>query len=146
MGGTFTFTPKTEEEIQKAQLLEDGDYTFELIQAKFKTSQAGNPMIELVLKVFDNDGSQRIIYDYLLSNHKNMEYKIRHFCYSVGLEKEYESGELSELNFMKALSGKARIKTRKDKDGTYPPKNVVQDYLGEKIESANEIKDDDVPF
>jgi hypothetical protein len=44
----------SEDEVQKARefpLLDPGIYNFAVIESKFKYSQAGNPMIQLTLRV-----------------------------------------------------------------------------------------------
>ena len=53
----FKFEPKSEEEL--TDLLEEGAGKFEVTGAKAKESKAGNPMIELTLKVWDGKGDQK---------------------------------------------------------------------------------------
>ena len=55
-----------------------------------------------------------------------MQWKIKHFCESVGLEAEYQAGELTGA-LCSGRSGKVKIGTQPAKDG-YPPKNVIKDY------------------
>lgn len=119
-------TPKTDEELASMNLLPDGIYDFEIIESQDDTSNSGNEMIHCKLKVFKSDGSSYILVDDYLVNTDRMQWKIKHFCESVGLEAEYQAGELTgELCF--GRSGKVKIATQPAKDG-YPPKNTAKDY------------------
>lgn len=130
----FRYTPKTEEECQKAlqyPMLEPGIYDFQVISAEYKTSSKGNPMIALKLCVWNEDGKQFHIFDYLVATEK-MEWKTKHFCDSVGLSKEYESGAFNE-DLCANRCGKASIiyqAGQKKPDGSYyADKNAVEDYV-----------------
>ena len=143
----FTFQPKTEREL--VDLLDAGDGDFEIIDAKDRESKKGSPMIELKLNVFDANGKSKHVYDYLvLTEHNLCQRKIRNCCYAVGLDKQYESGSLSSVDFA-GKKGKLTIDID-DKDPAYPPKNIIRDYIGRdkiaKTESKEEFKDSDIPW
>ena len=141
---SFTFVPLTEEEINAANLLPDGEYDFEVIAAKDKLSKSGNTMIELQLKVWDNAGREHIIFDYLLLS---LMYKVKHFCDAVGLIESYKAGLIKDHECV-AKIGKAKIIIQKGKDG-YPDKNSVKDYLASKNEEPKKTDNfvsDDIPF
>lgn len=88
------FTPKTDAEIASMNIIADGIYDFEILSADDDTSQNGNDMIHLKTKVFKADGGFIFVDDYLVNTEK-MQWKIKHFCESVGLEAEYQAGDLT---------------------------------------------------
>lgn len=156
------FEPKTEEELH--DYLEIGEGDFEVFKAERTDAKStGNPMIALILKVWDKNGDQALIYDNLmLTGTKFALRHIRHFCYSCGLENFYESGKLN-ANDCTGRKGKLKIGFKpesKSKDGkqTYKAKNVVDDYImiGVQVQEATNGKskyvpkeeafDDDIPF
>jgi hypothetical protein len=157
------FDPKTEEELH--DFLEVGDGNFEVFKATRKEAQStGNPMIELVLKVWDKNGENKLIYDNLmLLSNKFALRRIRHFCYSCGLGDFYEAGKLNATDCI-GKQGKLKIGFKPEahsKDGRlYKAKNVVDDYEIEVSCASNEPKkqnssftsaqdekfDDDIPF
>lgn len=147
------FTPLSEDEILKSNLLEEGIYDFSILHAEEKISQAGNKMIELCLQVADGSGLLRRIFDYLILNEKWM-FKIRHCCDCLGMIDKYDSGKLYAEDFLDK-EGKVEIYIQEDKTGKYGPKNAVKDYvkrLDLKVENVsigerNEGEfDDDIPF
>ncbi len=143
------FTPRKDEEL--SNLLEEGEGQFEVIKAIKKESKSGNPMISLVLKCWDAKGNQGNIFEYLILNDNVFSMrKIKHFCYSVGLEQKYESGELNAYE-CENKSGNLIIGIQKDKTGKYPDKNSVYDFLKKKeidIKKVDQNKDlnDDIPW
>jgi hypothetical protein len=92
------FTPISKEEADKQSkksytLLSEGDYDFVVISATNKISKSGKDMIELVLGLYDGkENPVARIYDYLL---EDFQWKIRHFCESVGLKKIMRTGYLT---------------------------------------------------
>lgn len=123
------FQPKTENEVLSEGLLERGEYDYEIADATEKTSQAGNEMIELKVRVFDAEGNARVIFDYLL---EAMAYKLRHAAYAVGLGDSYETGALEAQHFI-GRTGRCKVGVQKDKTGAYPDKNIIQDYMVDPI-------------
>jgi hypothetical protein len=159
---SFAFEPMSEEQIKSLNFMEEGEYSFEVTKATQKTSKSGNPMIELQLKVWEKqNGGVKIIFDYLVST-KNMLYKIKHFCDSVGLEKEYLAGSfeaedcIGRMGFAYIILQKGQPK---EGGGYYTDKNAVQDYVANKSKGHTEplldakersehadLFDDDIPF
>jgi hypothetical protein len=148
------FIPKSEEELN--DLFQPGSYIAEVFKAEEKTSKSGNEMIELQLKVYSKDLSEsRLVFDYLVDI-KSMAYKIKHFCDSCGITKIYESGKLSADNCA-GKSCQVALTINEDKDGKYPPRNAVKDYI-KKNDTQNtvivpgfgqgtvESNNDDIPF
>lgn len=146
------FDPKPESELIDLLLTGDGD--FEVLEATEKNSKNGNPMIELKLKVWDSTGHEGIMFDYLMLTGSNYSVrKIRHFCYSCGLQSSYDSGSLGASECI-GKQGKLKIDFQKGTNG-YSDKNVVKDYITEsdtKVAGANQSAaqddkfDDDIPF
>jgi hypothetical protein len=124
----------TEDELIRASLLEPGVYPFEVMTAEDKVSKTGNEMIELKLNVF-SDNQEAHVFDYLL---EKMAFKLRHFAEATGLISDYEVGSLDAL----ACMGKvAYVKIGIDKgNGSFPPKNVVLDYVKAEVAGAPPTK------
>jgi hypothetical protein len=122
----MNFTPKSEAEVG-FKLLEPGVYPFQVIFAESKVSQAGNPMINMKLLITDSTGRASTVRDFLM---EKIDYKLRHFCFSVGLEETYTSGALTP-DFCSGREGYAKIAVDQytTKDGREGEKNIVQDYL-----------------
>ena len=139
------FTPKTEKEINDAGLWPNGVYAFKVMDVEERVSKAGNDMIVLKLKVYNNNGDCIHVDDYLL---ESMPRKLRHAAECCGLLPEYEAGNLIASNFDWA-EGRLRLKIQRRKDGDYPDENVVADYVvGPKVNATSDqaVLDDKVPF
>lgn len=118
------FEPKTKEEAFKVNLIEKGNYPFKINSAMEKTSSKGEPLIELILTVFDQEGKKHIVYDYLSPKFE----KFYHFIYAIGEGKMAQDGTLF-LDRLKDKEGLCKIYIKEDKTGQYPNKNAVADYL-----------------
>lgn len=149
------FQPKTERQIAEEGLMPKGTYSFEVFEAADKVSKTGNDMIELRLRVFDAEGNSRgMVTDYLL---EKLAYKLRHAADACGILDKYESGEIAAADFS-GKYGDLKIGIQSDKEGKYPDKNVVADYVVKvKADGADmppaghpaaaaPIHDPDVPF
>ncbi len=154
---TFNFQPKTDEEIEKMNLLPDGKYRFTVRNAEETVSKSGNSMVKLTLEVYGHDGGSAFIIDYLVAS-DNMAWKVKHFCDAVKLLEEYQKGTLVVQNIIR-LEGYATITTEKQSD--YPARNKVKDYSATKEPTKNNtltekkgdpnkpleiIEDEDLPF
>jgi hypothetical protein len=139
------FTPKTEKEV--SLLLEEGPGSFEVIKSIKKISKTGNSYIALTLKCWDKNGTQGIIFDNLsASDHPFVQRKNRHFCYSVGLENQYEEGKLNAI-MCDDKTGNMIIGIQKDKEVDKPDKNCILDYIHIEKNTKNDAPlNDDVPF
>ena len=149
-------TPKTENEVRDSGLWPVGEYDFEIVSSIEKLSQSGNEMIELKVKIFDEDGKSITLFDYLL---ESVAYKLRHCSSACGVIDKYESGELSGSDFL-GKTGRLKLRIQPEKNG-YPAKNSISDYV---VPSGNVVKssprpaaksppptpstmdDDDIPF
>lgn len=131
------FTPKTEKELNSYPVWDKGDYSFEVIEAKDTTSQKGNDMIVLDIKLFDGDKTMRVR-DYL--GEWSM-YKIKHLCEACGLTKQYEAGEIAAILF-ENRTGKLKLDCKPDDD--FP--NSVKDYIVPVDENEDVLGGDEIPF
>lgn len=142
------FTPKSKEEALTVGLLQKGNYPFVVVKAEERISKSNNPMIKVLLKVWDDSGREYLVYDYLM---ESIEHKLRHFCYSIGHGEMSEKGEF-DCDLVKNKQGVCKIYTQEDKSGQYQPKNAVADYIlsDHNVESLkkdeNDFKDDEIPF
>ncbi len=119
------FTPKTDKELAEERLLPEGQYGFEISGGVDKTSKAGNEMIELTVRVFKEDGTFLLVTDYLM---EVILYKVSHAAKVCGLEDKYNAGTLEAGDFI-GKTGQLKLGIQKDKNGQYPDKNVVKDYV-----------------
>ena len=146
---SLKFKPMTEDEVVSVNLLPQDNYDFEVVKAVEKMSKSGKEMIELQLKIHASTGT-KIIFDYLLFT-DNFAYKVRHFFYSIGMGSQYDNAEKEgiDVNELSGRMGKLKLIQVKDKEGLYPPRNSVSDYIVEKKSSSEEkveFKDDDIPW
>lgn len=123
------FQPKTEKQIAEEGLMPEGVYSFEVSGAKDAVSKNGNDMIELKLRIFDNEGNSRgMITDFLM---EKIAYKLRHAADACGVLDKYESGEILACDFENKM-GEVKVRIQKDKNGQYPDKNIIADYVVKK--------------
>lgn len=146
------FQPKSEEEINAANLLPGGDYDFEVFAASEEVSAKGNDMVKLTLHIEGEEGRRHTVFDYLVGSDASM-FKVRGFAVCVGLLPQYEVGEMS-ADSMIGRTGRCQIGID-DKNKAYAPKNVVRMYHkpmnGTAMAPASKaqaaaVVDDDIPF
>lgn len=119
------FTPKSKEEALTVGLLPKGNYPFVVLKAEEKISKSNNPMIQVLIKVWDETGREHLVYDYLM---ESIEHKLRHFCYSIEQGTMSETGDF-DCELVKDKQGLCKIYIQEDKSGQYAPKNAVADYI-----------------
>lgn len=105
-----------------------------IIEAAEKRSKSGNDMIEIAVGVFDADGNERTIRDWL-TNSKLGAARLRHCCDAVGALTRYEAGEITEADFA-GNACQVRIGIEKGR-GRYPDQNVVLDYRAAAAQVVN---------
>jgi hypothetical protein len=173
---SFTYKVfETEEEAIKAKqfpMLEYGEYDFMCVEADYKVSQNGNPMIALKLKI-EWDDKEFFVYGNLIGT-DNMVFMTKHFCEATRLEKEYMQGIFNESY---ALNKRGRVmigvedERPNPKGGVWKAKNKIIDFVNIKTvhenitgpynmpepkpkgnktfaptPAADHIPDDDIPF
>lgn len=142
------FQPKTEREIAEAGLWPKGDYQFEILEAEETTSNSGNEMIKMKVKVYNDQGRSQNIFDYIVAG--VMEHKLRHLCEAAGLLAEYEQGEIEAYQLV-GKTGYCKVGISKDKSGQYADRNGITDYLVDTpVDAAKvageKLKDDSIPW
>jgi hypothetical protein len=137
-------TPISDQDLAVMGLIPEGEYSFEVQSAEDTQSKSGNDMIKLVLCVWDAEGRQHTVYDYLL---EAMPKKLKHFARHCGLITKYEAGELLADDCV-GKCGTLSLVIQEDKTGKYPPRNSVANYLEKKdfVCTQSDVKEDDVPF
>lgn len=162
----FSYDVMSEQEAieERFNLLKEGEYDAVILASQDKVSaNRGNPMMDIMLQVFDETGKARNVRDFLVFT-KSMMWKVIRFADSAALLKEYEEGKLcSEV----AVGQRVRVKIGIEEGGEisqdklqgkaagskYPDKNKVEDYIKRSEQNPVESKtktdpelDDDVPF
>ncbi len=144
----FSFQPLSEQEC--LNLLQPGEYDFVVKNAEATRSKAsGKPMMKLTLGVYDKNGREHTIVDYLLDS---IMYKVRGFAYGTGLDDRYETGGFLPEECMNR-TGKCEIIIDEPEPGSkFNPKNVVKNYVKRLkteqkiIPSIDQTMNDDLPF
>ncbi len=157
--------PKTEKQIQEMNLWPVGEYGFEILSTATiggtqhntceTVSRNDKDMIQLVVKLFNDEGKFRILRDFLL---ESMAFKLRHAAEACGLLNNYERGELLADDFI-GKTGIASVFIKKDKNGKYSDQNAISDYVVQKDDKglsghekskrdgfAPSVPDDEIPF
>lgn len=136
----FKYQVLSDEEIDsQRKILLPGTYNFEVMDSTGGNSKSGNHMITLTLKIWDHEGKEHVLKDWLVS-HPGMIFKIKHFWESVG-KPEFYNGANEPWHF-DSQSGKLEIRIQKNKeDGKEYPK--VYDYIKK---DPNDLEEDDLPF
>ena len=134
------FTPKSETELTRFAALPDGDYPFTVLESAEQISKsaknAGRPMVKLKLNVHGKE-YDRHVYDYFADWFS--EWKLKHFCETAGLVRQYEAGEIDpEGNALAGRQGFVRIKLVNDPQ--FGEKNEVDDYIAPKLKPLAETK------
>ena len=137
------FKPLTQKEYSELGLLPPGIYRFEVIKAEEATSQKGNPMIKLTLKV-NHEGKDRLVFDNIM---EAFQKKLYQFAHNVGLSDKYELGTLTAVDCLHKVGYCEIIK--RDAQGPYDAKNEVKSYLPKPTIEAivtPDINEDMIPF
>jgi Protein of unknown function (DUF669) len=149
----MNFTPKSDEELQMESLMPEGSYSYQVIKAEDKVSQAGNEYTAITLKVWDDEGKEHQVFTNMA-----LIKLLKHFCDVNNMQDEYKSGNIPPENFLYKSCGKVMLKIEGEKPngkgGMYRAKNVVSDYIvaphGSTLKPLPEVKndfpDDDIPF
>ncbi len=159
MGFSYEVMNEQEALAERFQLLKEGEYDAVVAVSEDKISaNSGNPMMSLVLSVFDDQGKSHEVRDFLVFT-KTMMWKVVHFSDSAGLMNEYEQQKLcsdiargARVRVKIGLEEGAEIPTDKLNGkpiGTkYFDKNKVEDYIKREEQNGKKdaFKDDDIAF
>lgn len=147
---------------ERFHLLKEGEYDA-IISASQDTVSAnsGNPMMDMTVSVFDDNGKSHDVRDFLVFT-KTMMWKVVHCADSAGLLPEYEAQKFCS----DTVTGKrVRVKVAVEQGGIipddklkgkapgsrYPDKNKIEDYVRKEDQkplenSGTAFLDDDTPF
>jgi hypothetical protein len=161
----MNWTPKSEEEVTKNDLLEPGLADFEVKKAETKVSAKGNKYLNVMLVCWDVNNDESVVWDILMDG--KMAWKLRHFFYACGCGAIYESGNLSEPGELVGRAGQCKLRVGQDRERKHPPKMEVADYVVDEsekqgpdykslktkdrevlnpISDKKEFEDDQIPF
>lgn len=136
----MNFNPLSETEV--LNLIPAGEYDFLVKEAEDRHSKTGNEMIKLTLAIWDANGNERIVFDYLLDK---LMYKVKHFADAVGLEEKYLAGGYSAQDCLN-LSGRCKvIVDEPEENSPYPPKNSIKDYCKADKNAAVKLSSNKAP-
>jgi hypothetical protein len=164
----FSYIPMSEQQAmdERYNLLKEGEYDAVITASEDRVSiNSGNSMMDMMISVFDDEGREHAVRDFLVFTPKMM-WKVIHFADSAGLSQLYSKGQLcSEL----AVGNRVRVKITIEKGGVipddklngkpvgsvYPDKNKIEDYVKNVLQKPLPAKsganlldqlDEDVPF
>lgn len=162
---SFDYQVYTEQEAmaERFQLIKEGEYEAVITASSdTKSASSGNPMMDMTVTVYDENGKNHDVRDFLVFT-KQMMWKVVHFAESAGIEKEYEAGKLcSQVSINKVVRVKIIVEQGseipqdklkgKPLGSKYPDKNKVEDYIkkGASVtpngENPPPFEDSDIPF
>lgn len=154
----FAYQVMNEQEAmqERFQLLKEGEYDAVITASSDSQSKTGNPMMDMTVSVYDENGKAHDVRDFLVFTSKMM-WKVVHFADSAGCLQGYEDGKLcSEM----AIGKRVRVKINIEEGGEipqdklkgkslgskYPDKNKIEDYIKKDDQKPLEQKADDCPF
>jgi len=128
-------------------LIPDGEYDAEIVDAEETKSKAGNDMMKLTVKVFPG-GGDRIVFDYAVV--PKTLYKLKQLAAAVGEGAKFAAGQL-EPSDLRGKGCRVTIETEAGKNG-FDDKNAIRRYLPQVAgempgrSSTPPRHDDDIPF
>lgn len=162
----FQYDVMSEQEAlaERFQLIKEGIYEGVITSSQDTKSSTGNPMMDMTVTVYDENGKPHEVRDFLVFT-KTMMWKVIHFCDSAGILKEYEEGKLcSQVAIDKRVMVKIVVEEGReipqDKlqgkplGSKYPDKNKVGEYIKRSDQGAQApatgdnpppFTDDDIP-
>lgn len=132
---------------ERFQLLPSGEYDAVIIKSEDKISaSSGNPMMDITLQVYDKEGYQHPVRDFLVFT-KAMMWKAIHCADSAGIIEQYKAGKLCS-NTIQGKSVRIKLGVEEGKEipedklgdrspgARYPDKNKVEDYIKRTSQSS----------
>ena len=121
-------------------LLEEGDYEFQVANAKYQQSTKGNMQWVLQLRIDKPDGNWAYVWEYFPETESN-QWKFNQFFKSIGKFGVKDTGEMK--NVLSEI-GNAHIIIKKQEG--YKDKNAVKYFIEQKEPEKAAISDEDLPF
>ena len=120
------FNPMSEQEANSGLCLPTGEYDFEIIKAEETNSKSsGLGMFALELRVIGDDGVERRVRDYVMTEGK-AAYRLRQCAVGCMLLEQYNAGELTGFDF-EGRTGRVRLGIEKSEQ--YGDRNRVMSYV-----------------
>lgn len=163
----FQYDVMSEQEAlaERFQLIKEGIYEGVITSSQDTKSSTGNPMMDMTVTVYDDNGKPHDIREFLVFT-KTMMWKVIHFADSAGLLKEYEEGKLcSQVAIDKRVMVKIIVEEGseipqdklkgKPLGSKYPDKNKIGEYIKKEAQAETKVGqseinppliDDDIPF
>lgn len=154
----FNYEVLTEQEAmeERFNLLKEGEYDAVITASSDAQSKTGNPMMDMTVSVYDENGKAHDVRDFLVFTSKMM-WKVIHFAESAGCLPGYEDGQLcSEMAVGKRVRVKINVEEGseipqdklkgKSLGSKYPDKNKIEDYIKKEDQKPHEQKVSDDPF
>jgi len=133
----FQYDVMSEQEAmaERFQLMKEGIYEGVITSSQDTKSSTGNPMMDMTVTVYDENGKPHDVREFLVFT-KTMMWKVIHFCDSAGLLKEYESGKLCS---QMAIDKRVMVKVAVEEGSEIPQDKLKGKPLGSKYPDKNKI-------
>lgn len=130
-------------------LIPDGEYDAEILDAEETRSKAGNDMMKLTVKVFPG-GGDRVVFDYAVV--PKTLYKLKQLAAAVGEGAKFAAGELGPSD-LRGKGCRVTIETEEGRNG-FDDKNTIRRYLPQVAGASPPSRqtqstppgDDEIPF
>lgn len=163
---TYEIMSPEEAEQERFQLMKEGEYDAVISSSEDKQSSTGNPMMDVTLTVYDEEGRTHNVRDFLVFT-RSMMWKIISCADSAGILPEYNQGRFcSNTLINKNVRVKIGIEEGrqipedrlqgKPVGSVYPAKNKVTAYIKKSEQkplghakpsvAIEQLEDEDVPF
>ncbi len=136
----FAYEVMNEQEAmqERFQLMKEGEYDAIISASQdTKSANSGNPMMDMTVSVFDDNGKSHDVRDFLVFT-KTMMWKVVHMADSAGILKEYEEGKLCSET---VIGKRVRVKINVEQGGIIPEDKLKGKPLGSKYPDKNKIED-----
>ena len=110
---------------KKRCVIVEGEADFTIERVEEKVSKRGNDMFEIQLKVWDKNGTDGSVRDYIVST---AEWKIHQLCDAINEPSLYKSGEIKP-DLLEGKSGRCAIILDKTDRGEYPKVKMYLSYV-----------------
>jgi hypothetical protein len=158
----FQYQVMSEQEAmsERFHLLKEGIYNAVVTKSiDTQSASSGNPMMDMTVSVYDENGLAHDIRDFLVFT-PSMMWRVIHFANSADLMTEYESGKLcSDCVIERSVKVKVIVEQGseipqdklkgKQPGSKYPDKNKIDDYIKKddvRTKNRASFDDDDIPF
>lgn len=123
---------------ERFQLMKEGIYDAVITASQdTKSANSGNPMMDMTVTVYDEEGKTHDIRDFLVFT-KQMMWKVVHFAESAGIEKQYAEGTLCSET---AINRTVKVKVSVEKGGEIPQDKLNGKPIGSRYYDKNKIED-----